>query len=543
MALITELDDRTLVEHHRAGDEDAFRRIVERHRRSLYANALRRLGDPVLAEDAVQEAFLRAFRNLARFDGAYHLDAWLHRIVTNTCHDIGRRQGRDTRLFDRACARVEAEAPAADDGLDATPADQLTDALDQLPESYREVLLLRFVDEMSYEDVALKAGISEENARARVSRGRAMLKRLMSSTSALVVWAIPSLRRSEAPLTGSEAEVANQAASQAHTLASLTNVASSAAPSVQSAPGFSHLSSLAAQAGPSIAQALPTATTTGSTLGKAAVAVGLAASMAIPTGVAVDRVRNKPAPAASEQLDAASPTSGASTPTTTVVAPTTTIAGSVGALGLGGAEVLTTTPKTSTSTVTSTPTTVIEQQTPTTTAPAPSTGTPAPAPATGGTDGGTSGEPTPPAPTAGPAGDLTAAALEIVDSGPRLVLSGQLSLVIGASEWTGRLEGRILFGKPDQKNPQAPVDVDGYLTLRLADGRSFTLSLAGTAVANAQGSQSAYDLTGTRFRLSNAADLGLAETGELKGSLERQGENGRLTIELPGAPAGQPSGS
>ncbi|HEU5083250.1 MAG TPA: sigma-70 family RNA polymerase sigma factor, partial [Acidimicrobiales bacterium] len=175
MALITELDDRTLVERHRAGDEDAFRRIVERHHRSLYANALRRLGDPVLAEDAVQEAFLRAFRNLDRFDGAYHLDAWLHRIVTNTCHDIGRRQGRDTRLFDRACTRVETQAPAADEEFDATPRDELTDALDQLPESYREVLLLRFVDEMSYEDVALKAGISEQNARARVSRGRTML--------------------------------------------------------------------------------------------------------------------------------------------------------------------------------------------------------------------------------------------------------------------------------------------------------------------------------------------------------------------------------
>ena len=76
MALITDVDDRTLVERHRAGDPDAFHRIIVRHHRSLYSNALRRLGDPAAAEDAAQDAFIRAFRNLERFDGDYHLDAW-----------------------------------------------------------------------------------------------------------------------------------------------------------------------------------------------------------------------------------------------------------------------------------------------------------------------------------------------------------------------------------------------------------------------------------------------------------------------------------
>ena len=283
MALITELDDRTLVEQHRAGDPDAFRRIVSRHHRSLYSNALRRLGDPNAAEDAVQDAFLRAFRNIERFDGDYHLDAWLHRIVTNTCHDIGRRRGRDSRLFDRACTEVDVDVPPADEAIEAAvPVAEINQALDALPESYREVLVLRFVDELSYADVAEQAGISEENARARVSRGRNMLKRMLTSTSALIVWAIPPLRRQGQLGGGTSSEVANQAAAQVHGLATIATTA----PAPTSA--FTQVSGIIAQAGPAIATAAPAVSTSAPTF-KAAVAMGIAATVAIPAGVAVDR--------------------------------------------------------------------------------------------------------------------------------------------------------------------------------------------------------------------------------------------------------------
>jgi len=537
VALITELDDRTLVEQHRAGDEDAFRRIVERHHRSLYANALRRLGDPVLAEDAVQEAFLRAFRNLDRFDGAYHLDAWLHRIVTNTCHDIGRRQGRDTRLFDRACTTVEVEAPAADEGLDLSPRDQLTDALDQLPESYREVLLLRFVDEMSYEDVALKAGISEENARARVSRGRTMLKRMMSSTSALLVWAIPPLRRSQAQLTGSEADVANQAAGQVQAITGLTNIASTAAPSVQTASGFSHLSSLAAQAGPTIAQTLPTVTTSGSTLGKAAVAVGIAASMAIPTGVAVDRARNKPAPpAAAPVLDEAedpAPSAVTASPDTTVAAPSSSVPDtSVEALASGGPEVLSGTSNDATSTTeASTPTTVAEQ---------PSTTTPS-APVPDGTS-----TPTEPAeeqpveetspPAAPTPGKLTAEGLAVAEAGDRIELSGPIALAVGEYSFTGQVTGKLLIADAGAKSQGERQVQVSELKLHFDDGTVATLLVSGTAVVTNDAGSTVYGLT-LVYDLERAADFGLDDEGQLTGRLEVKKDQGSLTLDIPGAPA------
>jgi RNA polymerase sigma-70 factor, ECF subfamily len=84
-----------LLEAARAGDQDAFQRLVEPHRRELNAHAYRMLGSLQDAEDAIQDALLRAWRGIARFDGRSSLRAWLYKIATNTCLDtIGRRQKR-----------------------------------------------------------------------------------------------------------------------------------------------------------------------------------------------------------------------------------------------------------------------------------------------------------------------------------------------------------------------------------------------------------------------------------------------------------------
>ena len=84
-----------LLEAARAGDDDAFRRLVEPHRRDLHAHCYRMLGSLQDAEDALQEALLRAWRGLGRFEGRASLRTWLHRIATNACLDLaGRRPAR-----------------------------------------------------------------------------------------------------------------------------------------------------------------------------------------------------------------------------------------------------------------------------------------------------------------------------------------------------------------------------------------------------------------------------------------------------------------
>jgi RNA polymerase sigma-70 factor, ECF subfamily len=537
VALITDLDDRTLVEQHRSGDPDAFRRIVLRHHRSLYANALRRLGDPVAAEDAVQDAFLRAFRNIERFDGDYHLDAWLHRIVTNTCHDIGRRRGRDTRLFHRACTEVDVEAAPADEAaLDAMPRQEITDALDSLPESYREVLVLRFVDELSYSDVAEQAGITEQNARARVSRGRNMLKRMLTSTSALVVWAIAPLRR-QSQLSGAEAEAANQAAAQVHGLAT---IASSAPAPTQA---FNQLSGIIAQAGPTIATAAPAVSTSGPTL-KAAVAMGIAATVAIPTGVAVDRTRDKaPAPIAAEVEDesAAGPIDApvpVDRPAAKDATATTVASGAVGTASsaeptivgsTGDVATDATAPSTSVAPATSEPdAATTDESEPDSDVEDPSAPATAPAPEPAAEE-----EPPPAAPVAGPPGQLSAS-VAISPAGNRLQLDGPLELEIDGQVIEGRLSGKLLVGAAG-KDAQAPREVQrSDLFLDLDDGTRLVLVVKGTSTVTTEDGAERHALALT-YTLDRAADYGLAEGGEIEGTLVVTGDRGELGLAIPGA--------
>ena len=170
-------DDRRLVELHKAGDQEAFAAIVTAYHRELMSHARRRLHDPRAAEDAVQEALLRAFRALPRFNGEYKLGAWLHRIVENVCADEGNRRRREGELTDRVASLPA--VPEADVAESAIADPEVTEALQSLSPSYREALVLRYVEGLPYREVAEKTGVSEENARARAHRGRAVLRRVL----------------------------------------------------------------------------------------------------------------------------------------------------------------------------------------------------------------------------------------------------------------------------------------------------------------------------------------------------------------------------
>ena len=89
-------NDLDLVQQTRAGDPDAFREIVERHSRRLFKTAYRLTGDEAHADDVVQETFLRAYRNLQRFDARSQLGTWLYRITVNCAMDLMRKESRRT---------------------------------------------------------------------------------------------------------------------------------------------------------------------------------------------------------------------------------------------------------------------------------------------------------------------------------------------------------------------------------------------------------------------------------------------------------------
>ena len=199
-AMALRLEDRDLVLAYQAGDDEAFAELVREYRPQLLGHARRKLGCPEAAEDAVQEALVRALRAMPRFNGNYLVGPWLHRILSNVCSDEGNRLRRENEKTERFASNDKALKPPATTeselGLDLDDA-ALMDAVDNLSEQYREALMLRFVEELSYEEVAAKAGVSPENARARVSRARNAVRAALKLAAAAPLALIGLLRRGE----------------------------------------------------------------------------------------------------------------------------------------------------------------------------------------------------------------------------------------------------------------------------------------------------------------------------------------------------------
>lgn len=193
-------DDKRLVQAHQAGEADAFSRIVERYHGSLHRRAVQRLGDSHAAEDAVQETFLRAFRSLSRFNGEYRLGGWLRRILENVCADEGSRRSLETGAFQRwgSMPVVDVDLRTPDGVVDELAARRRLDgAWRLLPPAHREALVLRFVHDLSFREVAAATGVTEDNARARVSRARSALRGMLGGASAMAVFAFTAFRRTE----------------------------------------------------------------------------------------------------------------------------------------------------------------------------------------------------------------------------------------------------------------------------------------------------------------------------------------------------------
>ena len=168
-----EADDRDLLARHAAGDRDAFAEIVRRHRDRLWRVALRTLGNPEDAADALQDALLSAYRAAGGFRGEAAVTTWLHRIVVNACLDLARRRtARPTVPLDDSAAD---ERPAAD-VLDAreTAAEVLA-ALRRLPVEQAAAIVLVDIEGYPVADAADVLQVPVGTVKSRCARGRARL--------------------------------------------------------------------------------------------------------------------------------------------------------------------------------------------------------------------------------------------------------------------------------------------------------------------------------------------------------------------------------
>ena len=187
-------DDLTLVKRVRSGDQRAFKLLVERYQRKVYAVALGMLKDKEEAMDVSQEAFVKVYKYLDHFKGDSSFYTWLYRITVNICIDVMRRKnaaGGDTEEFAESIANdlSEARIGALGSRLGPNPqksalrrelAEKIQEALAAVPEKHRAILLLREIEGMSYEDLSRTLDIPKGTVMSRLFHARAKVQKILS---------------------------------------------------------------------------------------------------------------------------------------------------------------------------------------------------------------------------------------------------------------------------------------------------------------------------------------------------------------------------
>ncbi|MCF6093868.1 RNA polymerase sigma factor SigW [Microaerobacter geothermalis] len=181
-----EFVEKRLAQLAKKGDRQAFAELVDIYKDKVYHLAYRMLGNTQEAEDIGQETFLRVYSNLARYDEGYKFSTWIYRIATNLCIDRLRKR--------RQVYSLDAEVEGTD-GLDmySQISDQrkgpeeeiltselqgvIQDAIHQLPPKYKNVIILRYVNDLSIQEISEILDIPVPTVKTRIHRGREALRK------------------------------------------------------------------------------------------------------------------------------------------------------------------------------------------------------------------------------------------------------------------------------------------------------------------------------------------------------------------------------
>jgi RNA polymerase sigma-70 factor (ECF subfamily) len=183
------LDEKLLVRRAAHGDRDAFAQLLERYQKQVYHHALRMTGDPEDAADLTQETFLKVWQGLAAFQGDCAFSTWLYRVTGNVCIDFLRREKKrwgDLSLDDdegALCAVLPDTAPSPQRALEAKEqAKSIQAGLLAISPEHRQVLVLREVDGLSYEEIGQALGLSVGTVKSRIARARLNLAKFLKKS-------------------------------------------------------------------------------------------------------------------------------------------------------------------------------------------------------------------------------------------------------------------------------------------------------------------------------------------------------------------------
>jgi RNA polymerase sigma-70 factor (ECF subfamily) len=173
-------EEAVLIEAAKAGDQEAFRHIVERYQGAVYNLAYRMLGDPEEAEDAAQEIFVRLYRQLGRYDPERKFSTWTLAIATNYCIDQLRRRRMQLVPLENIIPWARArDAGPEGEALSRESRDEVQRLLKQLPEKYRAPLVLRYWEDLSCAEIAEILGVPEGTIKTQIHRARKQLGKML----------------------------------------------------------------------------------------------------------------------------------------------------------------------------------------------------------------------------------------------------------------------------------------------------------------------------------------------------------------------------
>jgi RNA polymerase sigma-70 factor (ECF subfamily) len=187
---VSEPDEVALLAGLRAGEDAAYETLLRAYSGRMLAVARRFMGSDDDAREAVQEAFVSAFKAMDRFEGDSRISTWLHRIVVNAClMKLRTRRRKPEESIDDLLPRFAENGHLEVSGAGWEGADALIergetrtrvrDAIDRLPEAYRTVLLLRDIEELDTEQTAEALGLSKAAVKTRLHRARQALRQLL----------------------------------------------------------------------------------------------------------------------------------------------------------------------------------------------------------------------------------------------------------------------------------------------------------------------------------------------------------------------------
>ncbi|MEG0585124.1 MAG: sigma-70 family RNA polymerase sigma factor [Christensenellaceae bacterium] len=161
------------------GDNDAFCELISTYESKIYNIAYKFMRNTHDAQDAAQEAIIKMYANLSKFHFNASFSTWMYRVVANTCLDLLRKQKSSVPIEDYADFMISKEGNPDEKAINHELRHNIRQALKLLPQKYMEIIVLRDVQGLSYEEVSKILKLSDGTVKSRLSRGRQKLKNIL----------------------------------------------------------------------------------------------------------------------------------------------------------------------------------------------------------------------------------------------------------------------------------------------------------------------------------------------------------------------------